>query len=267
MLLKRDIFTGRFHLTWENVWGWVCVSLVTVCPFPLWTSPGADAASQWKWIWANCGQTLAWFHNVAGCRYSGGRGSSTATWEGNNTIESATRITKTLNKHVLTNVNIVVLLPAELHSHTWCSPLCRLFHRPSVCAGDTASVSPVSSSSGTTGTSLTAQTWSAFPLALGGWTCTGQNSKLPVEAHNNAGVYCQINTNSYFCFRVTCSMLGFSKGGLPREPSTTGWLIWRILFLKSYLKQGEKKKQVDFRKMFTCKAEMGVHTHLLTLNR
>lgn len=46
-----------------------------------------------------------------------------------------------------------------------------------------------------------------------------------------------------FClvFRVTCSMLGFSKGGLPREPSTTGWLIWRILFLNSYLKQHEKK--------------------------
>jgi len=31
----------------------------------------------------------------------------------------------------------------------------------------------------------------------------------------------------------TCSMLGFSKGGLPRDPSTTGWLICRMHFLSS----------------------------------
>lgn len=33
---------------------------------------------------------------------------------------------------------------------------------------------------------------------------------------------------------LTCSMFGFSKGGLPREPSTTGWLICRMHFRSSY---------------------------------
>lgn len=70
------------------------------------------------------------------------------------------------------------------HPHTWCSPLCRLSHRLSGCAGGTASVSPASSSLGTRGTSLTAQTSSAFPLVPGGWTCTEQNSKLPLEGKN-----------------------------------------------------------------------------------
>lgn len=33
---------------------------------------------------------------------------------------------------------------------------------------------------------------------------------------------------------LTCSMFGFSKGGLPRDPSTTGWLICRMHFRSSY---------------------------------
>lgn len=32
---------------------------------------------------------------------------------------------------------------------------------------------------------------------------------------------------------LTCSMFGFSKGGLPRDPSTTGWLICRMHFRRS----------------------------------
>lgn len=32
---------------------------------------------------------------------------------------------------------------------------------------------------------------------------------------------------------LTCSMFGFSKGGLPRDPSTTGWLICRMHFRSS----------------------------------
>lgn len=33
---------------------------------------------------------------------------------------------------------------------------------------------------------------------------------------------------------LTCSMFGFSKGGLPRDPSTTGWLICRMHFRSNY---------------------------------
>lgn len=53
-------------------------------------------------------------------------------------------------------------------------------------------------------------------------------------------------------FMITCSMLGFSKGGLPRDPSTTGWLICRMHFLSSYGNEVDIRHCVHLQKHQIC---------------